>query len=117
MIGEDGAGGGGGFARTRLSAAIDTAILRCANSSVRTAIPDKKRETCLRGLATFSVRKRLGFGCRKREPLSVRDLAAAVARNGRPVEVNVTVGRVKVQVPVTFKQPPGANSTPAKDQS
>jgi hypothetical protein len=29
-----GAGGGGGFARTRFSAAIDTAILRCANSSM-----------------------------------------------------------------------------------
>jgi hypothetical protein len=40
-----------------------------------------------------------------------------VAGNGRPVEVNVTVGRVKVQVLVTFKQPPGADSTPAKDQS
>ena len=40
-----------------------------------------------------------------------------VAHNGRPVEVNVTVGRVKVQVLVTFKQPPGADSTPAKDQS
>jgi hypothetical protein len=40
-----------------------------------------------------------------------------VARNGRSVEVNVTVGRVKIQVLVTFKQPPGADSTPAKDQS
>jgi len=41
----DGGGGGGGFARARLSAAIDAAILCCANCSVRTAMPDKKRET------------------------------------------------------------------------
>jgi len=45
------------------------------------------------------------------------DKHVEVARNGRSVEVNVTVGRVKIQVLVTFKQPPGADSTPAKDQS
>jgi hypothetical protein len=42
--GGDGAGGGGGFVRTRLSAAIDAAMRDRANSSMRTAMPDKNRE-------------------------------------------------------------------------
>src|SRR5579862_5459348 len=71
----EGAGGGGGFARMRLSAAMDMAMRACASSSMRTANPDKNREPRYRGAATFSGRKRLGFGCRKREPLSVRDRA------------------------------------------
>lgn len=41
--GDDGAGGRG-FARTRLSAATDTAMRACASSSMRIAIPDKKRD-------------------------------------------------------------------------
>ena len=67
----DGAGGGGGFVSARLSAAIDTAILCCARSSARTSIPVRNREAGRRGVAIFPVTKRLGFDCRKREPLSV----------------------------------------------
>jgi len=83
--GGGGAGGDGGFARRRSIAAIATAILRCANASMRSMVPVKNREPQLESAATFLVRKRLGFDCRKREPLSVHLLADRV----RPCFVHV----------------------------
>ena len=73
LIGDFGAGGGGGGGSVmrRSSIMIEKAILRCANSSMRKAIPVRNREARWRGAAICLVMKRLGFDCMKREPLTV----------------------------------------------